>query len=99
MKLSRKQADLIQCFCDENDYDLRKNYSGRFMYGEKCIGIVGTGSLEIGMKLIIYLFNESEEDLANTFSKNCNEDNMGRQSIVYFPSIQWDGENEENEEE
>ena len=42
---------VIKEFCDEYGYDFRDNYSGRCMFGETCIGIVGDNTTLICMQL------------------------------------------------
>lgn len=34
------KRELIENFCEEYGYDFRGDYSGRFMYGKSCVGIV-----------------------------------------------------------
>jgi hypothetical protein len=91
MILNQGQRDLIFNFCEDNDYRLRENYSGRFMYGSDCFGIVteqGVNPVGMGMKLATVLVdNEQEELLARLLSPR--QDNMGLGTITYWPDIQW----------
>lgn len=69
--------------------ELRTDYSGRGMCGKTCIGFVhGTTNTEAAMEIAFYVAkNFPYCDLINDF-KNVRTDSMGRESIIYFPSIQ-----------
>jgi hypothetical protein len=55
--------------------DLYPDYSGRFMYGARCVGIVTSNP----MKVI-------EEASANGI-RGALTDNMGKDTIVYWPHV------------
>lgn len=73
----RRTAKTLKNFCDAYGYGFRPDYSGRFMYGKTCVGIVGNS------------VNDILTDLANEgFSlSGYQTDNMGLGYIVYFTSI------------
>lgn len=80
-------ASLIQVFCDETDgYEFYNNYSGRFMFGKKCVGIVCDDTSTVMVDLSQYLFEHSVTDVRDALGTIC-YDNLGLQYIVYFPSI------------
>lgn len=76
------------------------DYSGRFMYGKKCLGITTDSEWETAISIAKWLFNnypDEAEDILNAL-KDCRYDSLGRKTVVYFPSIQF-GYDEEEEEE
>lgn len=81
-------AKRIMEFCLESDgrYDFRWDYSGRGMFGRKCVGVVCGNALQMVVSLMEHLFSQGEY-----FSLgNVCEDNMGKGHIVYFPDIVWE---------
>lgn len=80
-------ANLIEAFCSETDgYDFYKNYSGRFMFGKQCVGIVCDDTSTVLVDLAQYLFEHGVSDVRNALGNVC-YDNLGLQVIVYFPSV------------
>lgn len=77
---------VIKEFCDEYGYDFRDDYSGRYMFGETCIGIVGDNTTLICMQLTDYLNDEGCEDIISKLGTP-RTDNMGMSYIVYFPDF------------
>jgi len=69
------KADIVRELVEEGHGELRENYSGRGMYGARCLGIV-TDSPE-------YVI---EEAVLRGLRSAC-VDNMGKQHIVYWPSV------------
>lgn len=96
-KLSARQKQIVEDIIDyklEDCVEISKNYSGRFMYGEECFGIVTGQYLNPSSflsRFVLMLLDEGERDLAYELSKNVREDNMGLGSIIYFPKFQWEG--------
>ena len=82
--------NLIRMFCEERDNEFRDNYSGSYMYGCTCVGIVTENSpLSELVALCDYLRDngvESCEEVLESVSK----DDMGYNSIIYFPYLQED---------
>jgi hypothetical protein len=62
------------------DYDVRPAYSGRGMYGEKCIGVVVATAGEI------FRLGQLLADYGDGISIP-RTDNMGLQMIAYWPDI------------
>ena len=82
------KRELIESFCEEYDYDFRGDYSGRFMYGKLCVGIVYDADDDtILNELQDYLLDEDECDFAKHIKDLAHFDSMGLSRIVYFPSI------------
>jgi len=66
-----------------------RSYSGRSMYGRKCLGVEFDGNNGLGRILaaIIYGTNDdNREDLADAVKNTCT-DSMGLGIIVYFPNV------------
>lgn len=76
MKLTNEDAyDVIRIAADRCGGDLRDDYSGRGMFGERCVGIVCDNP------------DEAIEEAASQGLKGARTDSMGRQAIVYWPSV------------
>ena len=85
---------MLRAFEDDESVTVR-TYSGRYMYGAVCLGLVSTTSAaEIMLRIAIQV--EVERDLAMSpnahtlvsmlkFFKEPCEDSMGMGRIVYFP--------------
>lgn len=91
--------DLYECL-ERSGLEVRDDYSGRFMFGERCFGYVDDDlarsvfNLSEALRNIGYDFEdealgeEAEEILNSTEFSNSKTDNMGLSYIVYFPGIQ-----------
>jgi len=82
-------------------YDVRE-YSGRGMYGKKCLGVVCGNPLVAYCDAIQEFANMNEDasevsEFIDTLG-HAQMDSMGLSSILYFPHVQWQEENEETEE-
>lgn len=86
-----KSSDLLKLFkdiCKENGLETT-DYSGRYMYGSRCYGVV-VGS-EYEYKEMITDYNEG-----NLTSKEIKDllnykiDNMGNDKIIYYPNLVYD---------
>ena len=82
-----KQQEAVRKLAEDTGTELRESYSGRFMYGKICMGIVCDKSdyedvLERAVKLGL---------------KNHRTDNMGLRMIIYFPDVEGLGGREEDE--
>lgn len=74
--------------CDLNVRD----YSGRMMYGKRCVGVVIDGSaMHVAADLIGTLYRDpgTLRELADIL-RETREDSMGLQTIVYWPSVKWE---------
>lgn len=71
------------------EYEIYENYSGRGMFGRICLGVVikqGYSFMEFLMNLTRYMDNNEVED--TDFSlEGVAYDNLGLDTIVYFPNI------------
>lgn len=77
------------------DDDLRRDYSGRGMFGDRCFGIVG-GPGQFASFIAAVAVGESEgaasEGLAERLAENVVTDDMGLSTIYYFPAYLLDGD-------
>lgn len=72
--------------CAGAAFEIRQDYSGRFMYGESCFGIVADQIHHATTAIVLALADAgySGEDL-HAVVDAARTDDMGLQSIVYFP--------------
>lgn len=82
--------EAIRNYVDENDqYELYEGYSGRCMFGRKCLGVIvkqGYSFMDFIINLTKYMDNNGVED--TDFSlEGASYDSLGLDTIVYFPNI------------
>lgn len=84
-----KKAIVIKEFCDEYEYDniFQDNYSGRYMYGRQCVGIVCTNPLKTLVELCDYIKGIDDIESIKDFLGDVQYDNMGLKTILYFTGI------------
>jgi hypothetical protein len=70
---TEKAQEIVDSWGD--DYSVYKEYSGRFMFGDRCLGIVGPDPSKI------------VERARRRGFKKAKTDNMGLDYIVYWPHI------------
>jgi len=98
-----KFADITEAFEDAG-YDVR-SYSGRYMFGKKCLGVDCSHTDNVVIDTICEYTRtcESVYDIREfcELLKDSKEDNMGLGKIIYFPRIDWanidENECDENE--
>ena len=76
------------------------SYSGRAMYGARCVAIDGDNVLDAVAK-IVEAWKDATYELAQLL-RRARYDNMGMGMVLYFPEIEWDPEvagSEEDENE
>ncbi len=78
-------ASVIQDICGEMDLAVR-SYSGRSMYGQKCLGVEleNSNPASFAFQLGLKLCNACDEDCENL---EILYDSLGRGMIVYFPEL------------
>lgn len=87
-------AEKIREFCEEEGDTFYENYSGRGMYGRTCVGVV-TEDNAISLTLALFRFlveNEMDMYEAEELLQCAKTDNMGYDTIVYFPRIKSESE-------
>ena len=70
-------------------YELYEKYSGRFMFGRTCLGVVvknGYSYMDFLVKLTQYL-DENHVDDADLMLEGAAVDALGMDTIVYFPKM------------
>ena len=70
---------------EDPDDAIRCDYSGRAMYGDKCIGLVHNGTGEL-LRFVIAIFRADEN--AGDWLDEARNDSMGRSEITYWPGVQ-----------
>lgn len=85
-----KIAEGIRNYVADNpQYSLYEGYSGRSMFGKKCLGVVvrsGDSFMDFLMKLTRYLDEQGIEDTALTL-EGVSYDELGLDIVIYFPNI------------
>ena len=81
-------AELIEEFCECTEgYYFRPDYSGRFMYGRKCIATVTDKGVAVAMgELYEFLHNRGIVNITKALGSPATDD-MGLKTILYFPYI------------
>lgn len=65
---------------------IRWDYSGRYMYGQKCFGLVG-GESDFG-RFMVEMTVIVGPDAARQLVDSLCTDSMGRDVIFYFPGVE-----------
>ena len=85
-----KIAEGIRQFVSDNtQYSLYEGYSGRGMFGKKCLGVVvrsGDSFIAFLIALTKYLDEQGIEDM-DCELESASYDDLGKDTIVYFPRI------------
>lgn len=93
----------LQTLCEEADLEVR-SYSGRFMYGKKCLAVDGDDALSIFGRLLATARQEDDEtrrdQLLNALEEACGDcrtDQMGLGQVIYWPDISFGEVDEETD--
>ena len=82
--------EAIKNFVNENNqYELYENYSGRCMFGRTCLGVIvqqNDSFMDFIIKLTKYL-DDNDVDDVDFKLEGATSDNLGLDTIVYFPNI------------
>lgn len=92
------------CDADPDSYSLYKDYSGRGMYGKKCVGVTCGSAMKLAaavMEECAGLVGDEDFDMSEIADdfRRASTDSMGRDMIVYFPGVEWEGEDEDDGED
>lgn len=85
------QRETLRETCDEVGVaDVRFDYSGRGMFGRTCFGFVGSVR---DLAAFFYALGketdeESDDGLGELMANDLRVDDMGRESIFYFPGLE-----------
>lgn len=81
-------CDLIEKFCNERDgCSFRSDYSGRFMYGRTCVGIVIDDRVYETIVALCDFLHESGIECVSDMLGTIHSDSMGLSQIIYFPNL------------
>lgn len=89
-QLSNWEVETIKDNLDVNDSGTIMSYSGRFMYGKECLGIVTSDVPKTFLLLGSSLAHQGgrAHDLLTELSDTwIREDSMAHDTVVYFPDI------------
>ena len=78
----------------DQNFETRRDYSGRGMYGKECIGFVTDQPMMLAMALTAILIDLRSQDIEGVpewSDLTVRTDNMGMSSIIYFPNWRFDG--------
>ncbi len=95
MNLNQTQVDELYGIAVKLDASLRIDYSGRGMFGGKCIGFVTNNPARFAIKLVREMLTYDFKDdpsIAYILDKMelVQTDGMGNGSILYFPHLRAD---------
>jgi len=74
---------------DSDVIAVRENYSGRGMYGGKCLGFVVSSESTV-LRLVACMTEVLGLDTTLDITRKAATDSMGRDMIVYFPGVTLD---------
>lgn len=81
-------CDLIEKFCNGRDgCYFRTDYSGRFMYGRTCVGIVIDDRVYETIVSLCDFLHESGIECVSDALGSIQSDNMGLSWIIYMPKL------------
>ena len=83
------KAVIIEKFCEKYKFDntFKERYSGRYMFGRECVGIVCINPFKTIVDLCDYLKEIDEIESFSDFLGEVGYDNIGFQTILYFKGI------------
>lgn len=87
-RLTQDETLAVEEAAEYAEVDLRRDYSGRFMFGDTCFGIVGDAG---GFAAFIAEIAQSDGALAERLSKSATTDSMGLSTIYYFRGFALEG--------
>lgn len=93
---------IIQVICERGHEDGPENvssYSGRGMYGKKCLGISCGNERFFIADLFMWCQNMEEVRACADEITGMKSDSLGRGHIVYFPAIEYVSDDQESDEE
>lgn len=85
MKLTDAQQTLLDATAADAGMEYRDDYSGRFMYGEKCIAVIGKQN---AFARFMMLVAQRDGELAGKLADSVRVDDMGLDLVYYFPGLQ-----------
>lgn len=93
-----KKITVLKKILEKNDSHKLRSYSGRAMYGKECVGIVTDDLVPLVAEIAANVHEVSDGEYTHDdFFSNYRTDNMGIDTILYFPKIKWEEEQKEIE--
>ena len=88
----RNTRHALQQLLEDAEVEGLRDYSGRAMYGDKCLAI--TGGLGEIMAAIVTACLHADVDDETKYEieravRGVRTDSMGRDTVVYFPDVHW----------
>lgn len=81
-------SELLEKFCNGRDgCSFHANYSGRFMYGRICVGIVINDRVYETIVSLCDFLHESGIERVSDMLGTIHSDSMGISQIIYFPDL------------
>ena len=96
MKLSIDAYEVLIQVCEDLDCQVRNDYSGRNMYGRKCIAIQCDSPLSLIGQILnnVRDYEDVDNEIEEIFSlfaeTDIRTDNLGLDKLLYFPSVSVD---------
>jgi hypothetical protein len=101
-KEGRLSADrMIDLLETVSESESPRSYSGRAMYGDRCVSITLDGDAELarlGAQLAIECDEDEREALLDLL-QNTRTDGMGRGIVAYWPRLAWPKDIDEDDKE
>ena len=98
IKITAKELDTILDVAELPRSAATATYSGRFMYGEQCVGFDIDGISQIS-DITLALAEVYGTEKARKIMGMSTTDSMGMGMIIYFPGVEADGWTDEEDED
>ena len=88
MNIEMNEAQILDVidYAAIDEEQLRLDYSGRAMYGAKCVGIVG--DMGDAMRFVLAVAQVVDREMAEFLTRDVRSDSMGLSNIYYWPGLQ-----------
>ena len=85
----QRVIEIMEDFCKEYDFDFRDDYSGRGMYGRKCVGFVVGADVDLLLTLVelTEMLIDNGIEYVSSKLEVIRYDSMGTGTIIYFPKL------------
>jgi hypothetical protein len=90
--MNKELVEIIKNVAEELEGRFTNTYSGRCMYGRQCVGV----TTDEPLNFLVAVGWELGRAGLDVGCLNPRSDSMGRSTIVYFPDIEDDGEEDKN---
>jgi hypothetical protein len=90
--IDHDELDEIEQTAADNGCDVRTDYSGRMMYGSRCLALTAPATRDVIKALVQLAATAETPDLAAELAEAWTQDQMGLGVVVYFPGFKPDDE-------